>query len=152
MNTSRRVLRPLLASLALALAVVVAPAYAKEPVFATDAGAIRGYDPVAYHEQEKPVKGSADHSLQWQGAAWFFASAENRGKFQQDPERYAPQYGGYCAFAVANGATATTEADAWSIVDGKLYLNYSLGVRDKWRKDIPGYIVKADANWPGVLN
>lgn len=152
MNTSRSVLRPLLVTLALALAVVVAPAFAKDPVFAAVDGAIRGYDPVAYHEQQKPVKGSADHALQWQGAEWYFASAESRDKFQQDPERYAPQYGGYCAFAVANGATATTDPDAWSIADGKLYLNYSLDVREKWRGDIPGYIDKANANWPGVLN
>lgn len=132
--------------------LLLAPlAYAKSPVFTTGNGAIRGYDPVAYFSQAKPVKGSNQYALEWNGASWHFTSAENRDRFQADPKKYAPQYGGYCSYAVANGYTASTDPQAWSIVNGKLYLNYSLGVRESWRQDIPGYISQANNNWPGVL-
>jgi YHS domain-containing protein len=123
----------------------------KPPVFSDRNGAIRGHDPVAYFDRKGPVKGSKQFSHPWRGATWYFASAENRDKFAADPERYAPQYGGYCAYAVAQGYTADIDPSAWSIVDGKLYLNYSLRVRERWNKDIPGYISKADASWPAVL-
>ncbi len=113
--------------------------------------AINGYDPVAYFTESKPVEGNAEFSALWNGAKWHFSSDANRKKFLAMPKKYAPQYGGYCAFAVSYGSTATTVPEAWSIVDGKLYLNYSLGVRSRWRTDIPGYIKKADKNWPGVL-
>lgn len=132
--------------------MVVFPALAKEPVFTTREGAIRGYDPVAYFSEGKPVEGLPEFSHEWNGAQWLFASADNLEMFKQGPEQYAPQYGGYCAYAVANGYTAKTEPEAWTIVDDKLYLNYSLGVRKKWTKDIPGNIKKANDNWPGVLN
>jgi len=123
----------------------------KPPVFSDREGAIRGHDPVAYFDRKGPVKGSKQFSHSWGGATWYFASAENREKFAADPERYAPQYGGYCAYAVAQGYTADIDPAAWSIVDGKLFLNYSLGVRERWNRDIPGHIRKADANWPAVL-
>ena len=123
----------------------------KPPVFSDRDGAIRGYDPVAYFDQKGPVKGAKQFSHPWRGATWYFASAENRDKFAAEPERYAPRYGGYCAYAVAQGYTADIDPSAWSIVDGKVYLNYSLGVRERWSKDIPGYIRKADASWPEVL-
>lgn len=126
-------------------------AHATQPVFETRAGAIRGYDVVAYFTQNKPVKGNDRYSLDWNGATWYFASAENRNRFKTDPEKYAPQYGGYCAWAVANGYTASTDPAAWRIVNGKLYLNYSLGVQEKWSQDIPGNIARGDKNWPGVL-
>ncbi|MFQ5935037.1 MAG: YHS domain-containing (seleno)protein [Acidiferrobacterales bacterium] len=131
--------------------LVIAPAHAKPPVFETRHGAIRGYDPVAYFTKGKPVKGSQQYSLEWNGAKWYFASAENRDRFKVNPTQYAPQYGGYCAYAVANGYTATTDPNAWTLVDDKLYLNYSLGVRDKWSEDIPGNIVRGNKNWPSVL-
>ena len=86
------------------------------------------------------------------GATFKFASAENRDIFRANPSNYAPQYGGYCAYAVSKGSTASTEPDAWNIVGDKLYLNYSLGIEKRWRKDIPGHIKAADENWPGVLN
>ncbi len=126
-------------------------AYAKPPVFENRAGAIRGYDAVAYFTEQKPVKGNDRYSLQWNGATWYFTSAENRDRFQAHPEKYAPQYGGYCAWAVANGYTAAADPDAWRIVDGKLYLNYSLGVQKQWSQDIPGNIARGDKNWPAVL-
>lgn len=128
------------------------PAFAMKPkVFETDAGAIRGYDPVAYFAEKGPVKGSDAHTSVHNGATFKFASAENKATFDADPATYAPQYGGYCSYAVSKGYTATTDPDAWSIVDNKLYLNYSKSVRLIWKQDIPGNIQKADANWPGVL-
>lgn len=133
--------------------LLLAPlAHAKPPVFANRDGAIRGFDAVAYFTEGKPVKGDKQHSVEWNGATWYFANAINRERFQADPARYAPQYGGYCAYAVANGYTASTDPDAWSIFKDKLYLNYSLGVRDKWSQDIPGNIQRGNANWPGVLD
>jgi len=113
--------------------------------------AINGYDPVAYFTMKKPVKGNASHSTKWNGASWHFSSSENLALFVGSPKKYAPQFGGYCAFAVSYGSTAPTEPEAWTIVDGKLYLNYSLSIRKRWSKDIPGNIKKANANWPGVL-
>ncbi|MEM9334895.1 MAG: YHS domain-containing (seleno)protein [Pseudomonadota bacterium] len=115
--------------------------------FANDVGAIRGYDPVAYHTESKPVKGSRDHTFSYQGATWYFASEANRDLFESDPARYAPAYGGFCAYGMSRGFAVATDPDAWTIVDGQLYLNYSLGVRRTWLKDVPGNIAKADANW-----
>jgi len=140
-------------TLVLIAAILLSPAaLAQKPqVFSDRDGAIRGHDPVAYFDRKGPVKGAKQFSHPWRGATWYFASAENRDKFAAEPERYAPRYGGYCAYAVAQGYTADIDPSAWSIVDGKLYLNYSLGVRERWNKDIPGYIHKADASWPEVL-
>jgi len=122
------------------------------PVFATDDGAIRGYDAVAYFTMGEPTRGSDQFTTSWQGATYKFASAANLALFKEEPEAYAPQYGGYCAYAVSKGATAGTVPEAWTIVDGKLYLNYSLAVQQRWRKDVPGHIRAADRNWPAVLN
>lgn len=114
--------------------------------------AVGGYDPVAYFEEGKPVKGSKDITLKHEGATWRFASAENRSTFEANPAKYAPQYGGYCAWAVSKGYTAKGDPQAWTIHDGKLYLNYDKNVRATWEKNIPGNVAKADANWPGVLD
>ena len=114
--------------------------------------AIKGYDPVAYHAAGKPAEGSGDFEYEWKGATWRFASESNLELFKADPEKYAPRYGGYCAWAVSQGYTASVDpVNAWSLVDGKLYLNFSAAVKETWEKDIPGNIKKADANWPGVL-
>ena len=110
----------------------------------------QGYDAVAYYQQSAPVKGSSQFRYQWRGATWLFANAENRELFQADPERYAPQYGGYRAYAVSKGHTASIDPEAWKIVDGRLYLNYSKGVQKKWAEDVPGNIVNADRNWPDL--
>jgi YHS domain-containing protein len=112
--------------------------------------AIEGYDPVAYFEEGKPVEGDSDYTHEWMGATWYFASAANRDLFAADPQKYAPQYGGYCAWAVANGYTAKIDPQAWAVVDDKLYLNYSLDVQKQWQQDVPGNITKADGNWPGI--
>jgi YHS domain-containing protein len=121
-----------------------------DPIYKDGDLAIRGYDPVAYFTQQKPVKGSQQFNYSWMGATWLFARAENRDKFAANPAQYAPQYGGYCSFAVSKGHTASIDPEAWRIVDGKLYLNYSKGVQKSWAEDVPGNIQKADQNWPGL--
>jgi len=93
----------------------------------------------------------SDFETEWQGAVWRFASAENQELFESDPEAYAPQYGGYCAKALSEGNVVSTDPEAWKIVDGKLYLNYSADVQAQWSEDIPGNIAKADELWPNVL-
>lgn len=124
----------------------------QRPLIFSDKGiAIQGTDPVAYFTERKPVKGNPAFAHQWKGVTWHFASTINRDLFKADPEKYAPQFGGYCAWAVANKYTAATVPEAWSIVDGKLYLNFNLGIRSRWEKDIPGNITKANANWPAAL-
>lgn len=110
--------------------------------------AINGYDVVAYHTQEKPVEGSKDHCYSWSGVDWHFSSAENRSLFAGNPQKYAPQYNGFCAFAVAHGQTAKTEPDSFSIVNGKLYLNYDQNIKKRWEGDKDNFIVAADKNWP----
>ena len=119
----------------------------KAPTFADDMGAIRGYDPVAYHLEQMPVKGNPLYSFEYRSSTWHFSSEENLGKFRSDPGRFAPQYGGFCAYAMSKGFVVSIDPEAWVIVDGKLYLNYSLGVRERWLKDVPGYIEKADTHW-----
>ena len=113
--------------------------------------ALSGYDPVAYFTDGRPVAGRREYELEWDGATWRFASAEHRDLFRAEPERYAPRYGGYCAYAVAQGTTASADPENWTIVDGRLYLNYNTEVQRTWKQDIPGYIEKADRNWPKVL-
>ena len=140
-----------LASLLIVLFFSGAALAQKAPVYSDASGAIRGYDPVAYFTEGRPLKGSKEFTHRWNGAEWRFASAENRARFAAAPEKYAPQYGGYCAFGVAGGYAVKIEPDAWSVVDGKLYLNYDRSVQASWKKDVPGYIRKADANWPAVL-
>ena len=149
-----RSLRTLVAMLALILAqFALTPAWAdKVPVYQSNSGtAIDGTDPISYFTEGRPVVGDADITHKWNGATWRFTSAENRDRFAASPEKYAPQYGGYCAWAVSQGYTASTDPDAWSIVDGKLYLNYSKSVQKNWEKDVPGHITSANKNWPKVL-
>ena len=143
----KRILLGVIALIFMPLAVAGKPA-----TFSTGDGAIRGYDPVAYFTVGEPTPGRDKYSTKWQGAIYKFSSADNLALFKSDPAQYAPQYGGYCAYAVSKGATANTEPEAWTIVNGKLYLNFSLSVQKRWRKDIPGHIKSADNNWPGVLN
>jgi YHS domain-containing protein len=125
----------------------VSQARAVDEVFATEDGAVRGYDVVAYHEQQKAVKGSAEFSHDWQGATWRFASAASRDKFSAAPEKYAPKYGGYCAYGMSQGYKVGTDPEAFAIVDGALYLNYNKSVQRTWNQDRPGYIKLADGNW-----
>jgi YHS domain-containing protein len=146
-------MRPFLLTVLVFLSLGLAgSAIAEDEVFSTPEGAIRGYDPVAYHTENRPVPGNRAFAHDWQGATWLFASAGNRDLFAKDPERYAPQYGGYCAYGTSQGYKVSTQPEAFSIVGGKLYLNYSLPVQQTWNADRPGYIALADANWAGLRN
>jgi len=140
----------------LSMSAFIAPAVQAQsidPVYTTffSNKAIKGYDAVAYFTEGKPVKGDDDFSYNYLGAEWLFSSQEHLEMFKADPEAYAPQYGGYCAYAVANGETASAEPDLWTIHDGKLYLNYNRKINETWAADKEGFIEKADAAWPQVL-
>ena len=140
--------------LAAMIALVIMPlALAGQPqTYSNRDGAIRGYDPVAYFTLGEPTEGDKKFTTRWQGGIYKFASADNLALFKSDPERYAPQYGGYCAYAVAKGSTAQIDPEAWTIVNGKLYLNFSPAIKQRWSQDIQGHIRTADRNWPGVLD
>ena len=112
---------------------------------------LAGHDAVAYFTEGKPVEGSVDYTAVYDGAIYRFSSAENRDLFRDAPARYAPQYGGYCAFALSKGALAPTVPEAWTIYQGKLYLNFSLQARSLWAQDIPGNITLAEGYWPAIL-
>lgn len=120
----------------------------KTEVFTTDNGAIDGYDPVAFFTDSSAVKGEKSLTTEWNGATWCFSSAANLDAFKADPEKYAPQYGGWCAYGTADGHLSPTQAETWTVLNGKLYFNYNMDVKDRWVKDQPGYIEKADKNWP----
>ena len=114
--------------------------------------AIYGYDTVAYFTQNKAVKGDKKISTQWRGADWFFSSAEHKAMFVADPEKYAPQYGGYCAYAMSDGRLVGIDEDAFTILDGKLYLNYSMSVMNEWRTNTDLFIKEADAEYPKLVD
>jgi YHS domain-containing protein len=145
--------RLLFVAAALAAAAVQPALAAKDPVYTGlfSRVAVSGHDPVAYFTAGRPVEGSKAFTASWMGAEYRFASAANRDRFKADPARYAPQYGGYCAWAVSQGYTAPADPKVWKVVNGKLYLNYDASVGRTWAADIPGFIAKADANWPKVL-
>lgn len=122
----------------------------KSEVYVTKSGAINGYDAVAYFKSDKPVKGDSKFVYKWKDASWYFSSQENLQAFQSNPEKYAPQYGGYCAYGTSKGYKAPTEPDAFTIVNGKLYLNYNNQVKATWLKTKEELIEKADKNWETV--
>lgn len=151
MNLTRRAALRLAASTPLVM-LGAGTALASTPEIYAEGGiAINGHDPVAYFTDARPVRGNPALSHDWKGATWHFASAQARARFAADPEAFAPRYGGWCAYAVARGYTATTSPNAWHIHEGRLYLNYNRAVRALWLRDVPGEIARADANWPGVL-
>jgi YHS domain-containing protein len=134
-----------------ALTVTLAAQPTPPVAFNTTRGvALDGYDVVAYFVSGRPIRGSAAFAHRWQGVTWHFATADNRDAFAETPERYAPQFGGYCAYGVSRGYAVDVDPNAWSIVDGRLYLNYSKSVQRTWDKDRASYIQKAEANWPAV--
>ncbi|HSF45025.1 MAG TPA: YHS domain-containing (seleno)protein [Chitinophagaceae bacterium] len=124
----------------------------KAEIFQKDGSAIRGYDPVSFFTQGQALKGDENYSYQWNGARWLFSSSSNLESFKGDPGKYAPQYGGYCAYGMAEGHKAPTEPSTWTILDGKLYFNYNLKVKELWVRDTKGFIEKADHNWPQLKN
>ena len=150
-------LRTLLAAAMIAggpIAISAPAAFAeKDPIYTAKRSnlALQGYDTVAYFTVGAPTKGSAEFSTTFEGAEFRFASEDNLNLFLGDPAKYAPQYGGYCAWAVAQGKTAKGDARRWAVVDGKLFLNYNRGIQKKWDKDRAGFITSADQNWPTVL-
>ena len=112
--------------------------------------AMGGYDAVSYQDANGPQMGSSSYSYNWNEATWYFVSASNRNVFSKNPERYAPQYGGYCAFAVSKNSLAPGDPKVWSLVDGKLYLNLNKSVQSRWTSDQKNLIIRADRNWPGL--
>ncbi|WP_119394897.1 YHS domain-containing (seleno)protein [Salinibius halmophilus] len=124
----------------------------KPPVYSSWGNAIRGYDPVAFFTESKAVEGDKAIQYEWQDTTWLFSSVENKALFVENPEQYAPQYGGYCAWAVSQGYTASVDPTAWTIVDDKLYLNYSRSVHSRWKQNVSQNIKLGDANWPNVLD
>lgn len=117
---------------------------------AAHAAGLGGYDPVSYFVGGNPAKGVAAYSAEHKGEKYQFATAQNRDAFAAAPEKYLPQYGGYCAWAAAQNQLAPGDPTIYKVVDGKLYLNYNRDVANRWEKDIPGFIRAADANWPGL--
>ncbi len=144
--------RSVVALAGLAIVTLAWQARAADRVFIEDGYAIGGYDPVAYFTERRPLEGKPEFALEHDNATWLFATATNRDRFATAPERYAPQYGGFCAYGVAQGYKVSIEPDLWTIVDGKLYLNYSPSVQRNWEEDIPGYIAEADERWPELVS
>jgi len=148
---TRRTALGLIAAAPVGIAIAPHAALASEPQVFQNPIAINGTDPVAYFTDSKPVAGSADHKVSWNGADWHFASAANAETFKANPTAYAPVFGGYCSFAASKGYLAPTVPEAWTIYENKLYLNYNLRARELWLEDIPGNIAKGLENWPGIL-
>ena len=122
-------------------------------VSATEQGvAIGGYDPVAYFTEGRPVAGSTNFELRWNGATWRFASAASRARFEANPATYAPAFGGYCAWAISQNYIAPGDPLVWRIVDGRLYLNFNRRAQALWEADLAGAIARGNANWPAVLS
>lgn len=140
------------------LAALIALGVSSKIVFAangvnTDSSgvAIQGYDTVAYFTQSKAVKGNSQFVAEHNGTKWYFSSAANKQAFTANPTAYLPQYGGYCAFAASRNAIAPIDPEAWTIHNNKLYLNFSVTVRETWSEDISGNISAADDNWPSLI-
>ena len=136
--------------ISLLLAVILFATFSqaqKSEVFVANGYAVNGYDVVAYFTKGTPVKGTKNYLFQWHDADWLFSSKQNLDSFSHNPEKYAPQFGGYCAYGLSEGHKAPTEADAWTIVDGKLYFNYNKDVKALWVKDTDARIKKANENW-----
>ena len=150
----KTIFRSLALLLLLSTTLISLPARAEiDPVYTgyfSDKAA-SGYDVVAYFTASKPVEGNKAFSYSHAGATWLFSSAVNRDAFIAEPSKYSPQYGGYCAWAVSQGYTASGDPEFWKIVDGKLYLNYDADVQKKWEASIPTFIQSADKSWPELL-
>jgi len=137
-----------LSGIVLLMMVVVVVKAQKSEIFCTEEGAIGGYDPVAFFTMHKPVQGKRDISYTWKNAEWHFVSLDNKKTFVANPLKYAPQYGGYCAYGTAEGHKAPTQSETWTIVNDKLYFNYNMDVKEQWISNQKALIQKADKNWP----
>lgn len=120
-------------------------------IFVKDGIAISGADPVAYFTDAAFVPGSSEFSHEWKGATWQFATAENRDRFAENPEQYAPQFGGYCAWSMMQGRRSSVDPHAWDVIDGKLYMNFSPGMQAAWREEMARNIAKAEKQWAQIV-
>ena len=119
----------------------------KKVAAGADGVAIRGYDTVAYFTENRATKGNPEFTHLWRDVKWYFANAEHQALFTANPERYAPQFGGFCALGVSKGKAVAADPEAWTIVEGKLYMKFNEDARDRWRKDKDKAIEKAEENW-----
>jgi YHS domain-containing protein len=117
-----------------------------------DGVAIQGYDPVAFFTDSQPVKGNPQFQSDYRGAKYYFASSDHKAMFDKAPSQYEPQFGGYCAYGASRGKTAPVKIEAWQIIDGRLLMQYDLGVKGEFNKDPQGNLKKADQNWPGLID
>lgn len=147
---SRRAMLVSLCALPLA-AMIARPAAAAAPVFAVDGIALRGIDPVGYFTEGVPLRGLSRYALIWRGAEWHFASAAARDRFEMNPKAFAPRYGGYCAYRMAQGAFDGTDPAAWTIHGGRLYLKHGMTERALWHRDVAGHLAQADAHWQTLM-
>ena len=145
-----RAVRTAMIGVGLALATLAGAAKAETEININDGYAVHGYDVVAYFTKGRPTKGSDEFQATYDGATYRFASAEHRDIFTADPAKFAPQYGGYCAFGTAMGRKFDGDPNAWKVVDDKLYLNLNKNVQERWLSDVPGFIRGADNNWPVI--
>jgi len=113
--------------------------------------AIQGYDPVAFFTDNRPVEGNPKLQSEYHGAKYYFASSEHKGAFDQEPAKYEPQFGGYCAYGASRGNKAPVKIEAWQIVNGRLLMQYDLDIKGKFNQDQQGNLKKADQNWPGLV-
>lgn len=153
-RTMRRALSASVLFVALSVAAgLPGVALADNPAMVVDdqGRAVEGYDTVAYFTEGKAMQGDPAFTHEWQGATWLFVSAEHRDMFAADPERYAPQFGGYCAYAISTNHAIKGRADIWSIHEGKLYLNLGPGAQKKWENGLSNNVARAVNNWPGAL-
>jgi len=138
------------------LAVTITTAFAANAqisnIFVKDGYAIGGYDPVAYFTDNKAVKGTVDNSVTWKNVKWLFSNQQHAAMFKANPEKYSPQYGGYCAYGCTRGYKAKTEPEAFSIISGKLYFNYNAKIREEWLKNVTENIKKADEQLDKLFN
>jgi len=141
------------ATVSMLLLVMVTAAVAEKRLVNVDRNglALKGYDPVAYFTENRPVKGDAKFQSTFNGATYYFASAANKKTFEGDPKKYEPQFGGFCAYAASQGHTAKIEPDAFEVLNGRLLLQYDRSVRDLFNKDQNGNLMKADKNWPSIV-
>jgi len=143
-----KVLTTFLPAVALLVSVVATPVFGQDVTHSTPG--ISGYDPVAYFTEGKPMKGSGYHVADYQGVTYAFASKDHKQLFEDNPGKYVPAYGGYCAYGVAVGKKFVSDPEAWKVVNGILYLNLDKDIQSKWLQDIPGYIKKSEANWKDI--
>ena len=144
------VIRILLAFPLMALGAL--PAAADMPrVYATQGVAISGYDVVIYFTEKRARKGSPEHAIKWRGAMWYFVGPDTMQAFEMNPKAYAPQYGGYCAYAMADGNVAASSPEVFSVIEGKLYLNEDSALRDRWLRDASQHISVANEHWQSII-